>query len=574
MALDGLVVHAIVHELQSCVGSRIHKIYQPDVHDILFHLRIQRSNKKLLLSAQPTYPRVHFTDESFNNPAEAPMFCMLMRKHCENGIIESVKQIDMERIIHIDIQHRNELGDIGHKRIIIELMGRHSNLILLDPETNHIYGSVQHVTPAISSHRVVLPGATYTPPPEQHKTNPLTATEHDIETILTESETLDLRPAQQIVASFSGISPLVAAELMYRSEASQTSIATAFTQMLDHIRAHRYAPTIHHAERKSFFSVIELTHIGGEQHAYDSISECLQAFYTQKAERDTVKQRTSDLLRFLQNEKNKNVRKLKKLKDTLRKAHDAERFKVWGELLTASLHEVKQGDVEIEVINYYDPDLSTETISLDPQLSPAQNAQHYFTKYRKAKNSVSIVKQQIEQTESEIKYIESVLQQLDNASLNDIDEIREELIEQRYIRARSSKKTRKVHKKTKPQLHCFQSSEGISIYVGKNNTQNDYLTTRLAHSSDTWLHTKDIPGSHVVIRSQTFNETTLQEAAMLAAYYSQARQSSQVPVDYTLIRHVRKPNGAKPGYVIYDHQKTLFITPDEKLIKQLKLEIK
>lgn len=574
MALDGLVVHAIVHELQSCVGSRIHKIYQPAAHDIVFHLRVQRSNKKLLLSAQPTYPRVHFTEEPFVNPAEAPMFCMLMRKHCENGIIESVKQVGMERIIHIDIQHRNELGDTGLKRIIIELMGRHSNLILLDPETDQIYGSVQHVTPAISSHRVVLPGTTYIAPPEQNKRNPLTASEHDIAKILSEQAELDSDYAKHIVAQFSGISPLVANEVVYRSEALQMSVATTFTQMLEHIRAHHYVPSIHHAQQKSYFSVFELTHIGGEQQRFDVISECLEAFYTHKAERDTVKQRVSDLLRFLQNEKNKNVRKLKKLNDTWRKAHAADRFKTLGELLTASLHEVKQGDVEIEVVNYYDPELSTETIALDPQLTPAQNAQRYFTKYRKAKNSLSIVKQQIEQTESEVLYIDSLLQQLDNASLNDIDEIREELVEQRYIRARSTKKSRKANKKSKPQLHYFQSSEGVPIYVGKNNTQNDYLTSRLAHANDTWLHTKDIPGSHVVIRGQSFGDATLNEAAMLAAYYSQAKHSSQVPVDYTLIRHVRKPNGAKPGYVIYDNQKTLFVTPDERLIKQLKLEIK
>lgn len=571
MALDGLVVHAIVHELQSCIGSRIHKIYQPDAHDIVFHMRIQRSNKKLLLSAQPTYPRVHFTDEPFVNPAEAPMFCMLMRKHCENGIIESITQVGMERIIHIDIQHRNELGDTGLKRIIIELMGRHSNIILLDPETKQIFGSVQHVTPAISSHRVVLPGTTYIAPPEQNKHNPLTTSVDDIEAILSQHTELE---AKHVVASFSGISPLVGAELVYRSEATETNIATSFAQMLDNIRLHHYEPTIRHSQQKSYFSVIELSHIDGEEQRYPSISECLQAFYTDKAERDAIKQRVSDLLRFLQNEKNKNVRKLKKLNNTLRKAQHADRFKTWGELLTASLHEVKQGDDEIQVVDYYDPELSTVTISLDPQLSPAQNAQRYFTKYRKAKNSLTIVQQQIEQTENEIQYIDSLLQQLDNASLSDIDEIREELIEQRYIRARATKKTRKAHKQKKPQLHCFQSSEGIPIYVGKNNTQNDYLTSRLAHSTDTWLHTKDIPGSHVVIRSQSFDETTLQEAAMLAAYYSQARQSSQVPVDYTLIRHVRKPNGAKPGYVIYDNQKTLFITPDEKHIKQLKLEIK
>lgn len=599
MALDGLVIHAIVNELQSCVGGRINKIHQPSEHDLIFHIRAQRNNIKLLLSAQPTYPRVHITENSFTNPMQAPMFCMLMRKHCENGIIESVAQVGMERILHIDIKQRDELGDTQFKRVVIELMGRHSNLILLDPENNQILDGIQHITPAISSHRIVMPGSAYVGPPDQEKSNPLDVTEKEFVQLLEESKekekdnpsneksntqlSASIRAhsaasgedlAKQIMGKFSGISPLAAKEIVYRSETTAQPVSSVFINLMKGIREHRYEPMIVESQGKTYFSVITLSHLSGETQSFASISECLEGFYGNKAERDTVKQRVSDLLKFLQNEKSKNHKKIEKLNKTLEKAKDADQFRIIGELLTASLHQVKRGDSEIEVLNYYEPDQKMMLIPLDPQLSPSDNAQKYFKKYSKGKNSLTVVQQQITSAEKEIQYIISLQQQLNNASLSDITEIREELIEQGYIRDRNKKQRKKKKKKGQPLLHCYTSSEGIPIYVGKNNTQNEFLTNRLASAGDTWLHTKDIPGSHVVIKSTDFGDSTLEEAAILSAYYSQAKESSQVPVDYTLIRHVRKPSGAKPGYVIYDHQKTVFVTPDEHRIQQLKLEIK
>jgi predicted ribosome quality control (RQC) complex YloA/Tae2 family protein len=600
MALDGLVIHAIVHELQSCVGGRINKIHQPSEHDLIFHIRAQRNNIKLLLSAQPTYPRVHLTEDSFTNPMQAPMFCMLMRKHCENGIIESVAQVGMERILHIDIKQRDELGDTRFKRVVIEMMGRHSNLILLDPENNQILDGIQHVTPAISSHRIVMPGSTYVAPPDQEKSNPLNTTEEEFISLLAvnrnEKEEVDYSKqksttqlsasirahsaasgedlAKQIMGNFSGISPLAAKEVVYRSETTEQPVSSIFINTMKDIRDHRYEPMIVESQGKTYFSVLSLSHLDGEPQTFTSISECLEAFYGNKAERDTVKQRVADLLKFLQNEKSKNHKKIEKLNKTLEKAQDADQFRILGELLTASLHQVKRGDSEIEVLNYYDPEQQMMVIPLNPQLSPSDNAQQYFKKYTKGKNSLTVVQEQITSTEQEIEYIISLQQQLNNASLSDIEEIREELIEQGYIRDRKKKQRKKKKKKGQPLLHCYTSTEGVPIYVGKNNTQNEFLTNRLASASDTWLHTKDIPGSHVVIKSTDFGDSTLEEAAFLSAYYSQAKESSQVPVDYTLIRHVRKPSGAKPGYVIYDHQKTLFVTPDEQRIQQLKLEIK
>ncbi|MDR6551511.1 NFACT RNA binding domain-containing protein [Paenibacillus qinlingensis] len=584
MALDGLVLHAIVHELQMYVGGRINKIHQPSENDIVLQIRTQRQNVKLLLSANPTYPRVQTTEQVSINPMDAPMFCMLLRKYCESGVIEAVEQIGMERVIRFQIRHRDELGDVSLKYIIVEIMGRHSNIILLDPETDTILDGIHHVTPAISSYRVVMPGSKYVAPPEQDKQNPLEVdAEAFVQTLANtqshEGDAAPIQPEQQLVAAFSGLSPLIAKEIVYRSKqrneaADTSSLWQSFSEIMMATRENRYEPVIVEQEStgKLSFAMTPLTHIAGTTKSYPTPSACLEQFYGDKAERDTVKQRVSDLLKFLQNEVNKNVKKLEKLQDTIEDSKDADKFRILGELLTASLHTIKKGDKSVQAINYYEEDQAMITIPLDPLLGPAENAQRYFKKYTKLKNSTAIVEEQITQTHQEITYLTTLLQQLSVASLPDIEEIRDELMEQGYVRDRN-KKQRKKKKKDKPALACYESSEGVPIYVGKNNTQNEYLTNRLASSMDTWLHTKDIPGSHVVIRGE-FSDTTLLEAAQLAAYFSQAKNSSQVPVDYTTIKHVHKPNGSKPGFVIYVNQKTLYVTPEEEEIKQLKVTIK
>ncbi|MEF3309891.1 NFACT RNA binding domain-containing protein [Paenibacillus sp. GYB004] len=589
MSLDGLVTRAIASELAVCVGGRINKIYQPAGHDIVLQLRAQGQNRKLLLSANPTYPRVHFTESSYTNPTEAPMFCMLMRKHCEGAVIEKVSQVGLERILHIDVRQRDEIGDISVKRIVIEIMGRHSNIILVDPKTNTVLDGIHHVTPAISSHRIVMPGSQYAAPPEQGKANPLEATEASFRQLMQESggdeETGAAPVRQRLVNRYSGISPLAAKEIVGRSgaalgaaagETDMGAVWKAFRDVMGAIEANRYVPVIvEETGGKAYFSVIELTHIHGESVRFDTVSACLEAYYGDKADRDAVKQRAADLLRFLQNERTKNAKKLEKLRDTIEDAKEADSFRILGELLTASLHLAQKGDKSIEVINYYDEDQKPLQIELDPQLTPSENAQRYFKKYTKLRNSVSAVQEQIEAADIEITYLDTLLAQLDRATLGDIEGIRDELVEQGYLRDRGGKKGKAKKKKTdKPLLTCYTSGEGIPIYVGKNNIQNEYLTNRLAQPNDTWLHTKDIPGSHVVIRADTFGETTLHEAAMLAAYYSQAKSSSQVPVDFTLIRHVRKPNGSKPGYVIYERQKTLFVTPDDEAVKSMPVTVK
>ncbi|MCM3698391.1 NFACT family protein [Paenibacillus macerans] len=585
MALDGIVTRALVHELQACIGGRINKIHQPAASDIVFALRTQGGNRRLLLSANPTYPRVHFTESSFPNPLEAPMFCMLLRKHFEGGTIEAISQVGMERIIHIDVRTRDELGDLSLKRIIIELMGRHSNIILVDPATGTQLDGIHHVTPAISGYRVVMPGFAYTSPPEQHKLDPLGAERTGFLAACRDAEQAG-KGSVWLVEAYNGLSPLIAGEIYARAgltgpEKEQTGLNPAerlwlaFSALMEDVRGHAYTPvTGETAKGKSVFSAIRLTQIQDGLRTYKSISECLEDYYGDKALRDTVKQKTGDLLRFLQNERNKNIKKLANLEKDLNEAEDAERYRIWGELLLPSLHAIRKGDRSVELVNYYDEEQKTETIPLDPLLSPSENAQRYFKKYNKFKNSLAVIHEQMKLAGEEIAYLEGLLQQLDDATLSDIDEIREELTQQGYLRDRGKKGGKKKKKGDRPTLHLYTSSEGIEIYVGKNNLQNEYVTNRLGKPNDTWLHTKDIPGSHVLIRSDSYGEVTLNEAAQLAAYFSQAKQSSSVPVDCTLIRHVRKPSGAKPGFVIYDHQRTLFVTPDEQLIKALPSSVK
>ncbi|MGQ8874039.1 Rqc2 family fibronectin-binding protein [Paenibacillus sp. TSA_86.1] len=600
MALDGIVTRAIVHELQGCIGGRISKIHQPNGHDVVLTLRAQRGNSKLLVSASPTYPRVHFTEKIFLNPTEAPMFCMLMRKHCEGAIIENIRQIGMERIIHIDVRQRDELGDVSAKRIIIELMGRHSNIILLDPATDTILDGIHHVTPSISSYRVIMPGFSYTAPPEQHKSNPLEVSKTEFDQLVatavdtdknkdetaTEAETdsksaIETRAdaSRWLVNAFSGMSPLIAGEIASRTASDSDRIETktlwtAFESVLEPVKGQLYTPvTGLNAKGKMVFAAIRLQSIQDQEKTYDTMSKCMEEYYGDKAERDTVKQRVSDLLRFLQNERNKNIKKLDNLNKDLLDADDADKYRLWGELLFASLHLVNKGDKSVELINFYDENQANMTIQLDPLLTPSDNAQRYFKRYNKYKNSLAVIHEQLGKTKDEIAYLDNLLQQLSIASMNDIEEIRDELVQQGYLRDRN-KKGKKKKKNDRPTVHQFTSSEGIDILVGKNNLQNEYVTNRLASANDTWLHTKDIPGSHVVIRSTDFGEATLEEAAQLAAYFSQAKESSSVPVDYTYIRHVRKPSGAKPGFVIYDHQKTLFVTPNDELIKGLPATIK
>lgn len=568
MAFDGLFTRAITHEISNSLQTgRISKIYQPSKYEILLHIRANGKNQKLLLSAHSTYARVHITAQTYDSPALPPMFCMLLRKHLEGGFIEKIEQVDLERIIQITVRSRNEIGDESLKTLIIEIMGRHSNIILVDAATNTILDSLKHVSLAVNRHRSVFPGAEYVAPPAQHKRNPL-----HIETKEEFLQPLDFlagKMDKQLVESFTGMSPLFAKEVVTKAGmVNETALSEAFFILQEPLKEHAYTPAMMRADGKEFFYLFPLSHINGEQKTFATVSELLDRFFFGKAERDRVKQQAYDLERFMQNEKIKNEKKLIKLNKTLQDAAKADKYQRFGELLTANMYAMKKGQSEIEVIDYYDENGATIMIPLDPLKTPSDNAQRYFQKYQKAKNSVVIVEEQIKKTKEEIIYFDSLLQQMEAASSKDIEEIREELAEEGYMRHRKAKNMKK--KPTKPVLDKYIASDGTEIFVGKNNKQNDYLTNKFARRDEIWLHTKDIPGSHVVIRSLEPSEDALLEAAKLAAYFSKAKDSSSVPVDYTKIRHVKKPSGAKLGFVTYDNQQTVYVTPDADTAMKLK----
>lgn len=567
MSFDGLFTNAIVAELvRSLKGGRINKVQQPYKNEVMLIIRSGGVNHKLLLSAHPSYARVQLTKEDYDNPSEPPMFCMLLRKHIEGHIIEDIYQVGTDRIIIFEIRGRNEIGDISHKQLIVEIMGRHSNIVLVDKNSSLILDSVKHVSFAVNRYRAILPGQTYILPPEQHKQNPFTSTEDDILKVLDfNAGKLD----KQLVDHFSGVSPLFAKEVIFKSGiANRMTVPKTFLALIGRLKQHEITPAITVYSGKEAFYILPLEHLKGETKTFATVSEMLDRYYFGKAERDRVKQYAHDLERFILNEKEKNEKKLIKLEQTLKDAEQANQFQRFGELLTANLYAIKKGMIEIEVVDYYDEAGSTVVITLNPRKTPSENAQKYFSKYQKAKSAKKVVVEQMQLTRVEADYFDSLLQQVQSASAKDIEEIREELVDGGYIRERQ-KKSRKKDRNHKPNLDHFLSSNGTEIIVGKNNKQNDYLTNKLAARDEIWLHTKDIPGSHVVIRSKEPTEQTILEAANLAAYYSKARNSSSVPVDYTKVRYVKKPNGAKPGFVIYENQQTLYVTPNEELVLTL-----
>ncbi|PSL51094.1 putative ribosome quality control (RQC) complex YloA/Tae2 family protein [Salsuginibacillus halophilus] len=567
MAFDGIVTHAVAHELNETIaGGRITKVRQPTKQDMTLTIRAGRVNHTLLLSVNSQFARVHLTEDSYEQPAEPPMFCMMLRKHLDGAFLRRVEQAGMERMLTLVIDGRNDLGDPAEKHVHIEIMGKHANILLVDPSENRILDAIKHLPPSVNSFRTILPGQPYIGPPAQDKLNPLTVAKDDI---LRKLDANQGRIDRQLVHNFSGISPLVAGEITHRAGLGRIErTAETFLDMMQEIQAHTYNPCIAENDGKEYFSAVLLTRYGKDAADAESISRLLDKFYSGKAERDRVKQRAHDLERLLKNEWEKNERKITKLEETQKQAEATKEAQKYGELLTAHMHLIQQGMTEVEVMDYYDEESPYIKIALDEAKTPSENAQSYFSKYTKAKNSERYTAEQIEATKAESAYLERLLQQLDAASPEDVAEIREELEEEGYVKQKTAKKKRKKQKA--PVLDAYESSEGIQLFVGKNNKQNEYLSMRYARQSDTWLHTKDIPGSHVLIRAEDFSEETLQEAAVLAAYFSKARESSSVPVDYTLIRHVRKPKGAKPGFVTYDNQKTIFVTPDSAEIQQLK----
>ncbi|WP_019416028.1 NFACT family protein [Paenisporosarcina sp. TG20] len=562
MAFDGLFTKAMTHELQHLVSGRISKIHQPNSQEIILQIRAGGKNSRLLISIHPSYSRIHVTNESIDNPSEPPMFCMLLRKHIEGGFISSVSQLDMDRVIILRVESKNEIGDDMVRELHIEIMGRHSNVILVDPSRNLILDSLKHLSPSVNSYRTILPGQPHIAPPKQDKVNPYTVDESTFLSIL-ESEDLP----HEFLSQLAGFSPLHAKELAYRLGNVKQESYKVYTNFLESFDQNTPSGMYIESGNKAIFSSIDLKHIDGNKTPYQSLGGLLDKVYFARAERDRVKQQAGDLERWLQNELGKLKLKTKKLTKDKTNAEKLETFQLHGELLMANLYTLEKGMAEAEVVNYYDENNAVVKIALSPRKTPVENAQGFYTKYNKAKTALLKTQQQLDKTKDDIDYLEMLQQQVMQSSPQDINEIREELAEQGWMKAKISKKKKKI---VKPTPESFVSSTGLPISVGKNNKQNDYLTFKLASKSQTWFHTKDIPGSHVVIHDIEPDEESILEAAMLAAYFSKARESSSVPVDYTQVRHVKKPNGSKPGFVIYFEQKTVFVTPSEDIVRKLR----
>lgn len=564
MSFDGIFTHLMVNELSNTLtNGRLSKVHQPYDNELMLVFRNNSKNHTLLLSANPNYARIQLTNIKYKNPATPPNFCMTLRKYLEGSILQEIKQTNNDRIISFSFESRNDLGDLESIVLIVELMGRHSNIILLNKDTQKIIDTIKHVGMSQNSYRLLLPGADYITPPLKDTQNPWTV---DKEALFKELNSLAELSTQAIQQQFEGFSKDTANELVYRLKHEDTDKVATWTNFFNEM-TNQLHPTIGLIKEKERFTPIPYQTFDEELSQFDTLSDMLDAFYEGKVEKDRVKQQAGELIKKVTNDINKLKKKTKILEKQLVDADNAEIYRVKGELLTTFLHEVKRGATSVELPNYYDNDEPIK-ISLNEALTPNQNAQKYFQRYQKLKNGVAVVKEQLNITKYELLYLESVLAQLDIASPSDVQLIREELIAEKYIKVKNKDKKKQKNKPSKPLQ--FVSSDGDTIFVGKNNIQNDQLTLKTANKNDIWLHTKDIPGSHVIIKNSNPSDQTLLEAALLAAYYSKYRLSASVPVDYVAVKHVKKPNGAKPGFVIYENQKTLFVTPELSEIKKIK----
>ncbi|WP_436964276.1 Rqc2 family fibronectin-binding protein [Staphylococcus xylosus] len=565
MAYDGLFTKKIVESLQFLVDGRIHKINQPENDTMLIVIRQNRKNHQLLLSIHPSFTRMHLTNKKYDNPFDPPMFARVFRKHIEGGIVKAVRQIGNDRRVEIDVQSKDEIGDTIYRTIILEIMGKHSNLILVDDNRKIIEG-FKHLTPNTNQYRTVMPGFQYEAPPTQNKINPFEIS--GVEAL----KYIDFNSgkiARQLLNHFEGFSPLITNEIANRRQFMTTqTLPEAFDEVLEEIQGEP-TPVFHknHESGKEDFYFMKLDQFYDDIVLYDSLHDLLDRYYDARGERERVKQRANDLVKFVQQQLHKSQNKLSKLIDEREGTKEKEQQQLFGELITANIYRIEQGDESLTALNYYNGE--EVTIPLNPTKSPAVNAQNYYKKYNKLKTREHELQHQIQLTKENIDYFESIEQQLAHISVDEIDDIRDELADQGFMKQRKQSKKKK---KQTMQIQAYTSTDGDTILVGKNNKQNDYLTNKQAKKHHLWFHTKDIPGSHVVILSDEPSEETIKEAAMLSAYFSKAGSSAQVPVDYTEIKHVHKPTGAKPGFVTYDNQKTLYATPDYDHIQQLKVK--
>jgi predicted ribosome quality control (RQC) complex YloA/Tae2 family protein len=586
LPFDGIVVKSIVNELyETLIGGRIEKIFQPESDEIIINIRAKGQNYKLLLSASPNYPRIHFTDSSKENPATPPVFCMLLRKHLSGGKITGVEFHGFERIISLYVESLNELGDLTKKHLIIEIMGRHSNIILTSEE-GRILDSIKHVDNEISRIREVMPGRQYIMPPAQNKLSPEFI--DPVKFIDDGAADCQTNVDKYLLNNIKGFSPLICREIAYLSgiddrvsledlsQEKTANLKSVLKSFFESIITSSFKPCIVF-DSQDMLKPIEFHSLPLKQYIYakhyPTMSQALDAFYKEKDRNERTKQKKSDVLKVLSNNIDRCNKKLSLQQEKMREVSDRDDLKLYGELLTANIHSIPKNTEFVSLLNYYSENYDTIEIKLDPDLTPQENAQKYFKQYNKAKSAYLSTSKQMEENIKEMEYLEGVLQMLDNCStLQEINEVRQELAEEGYLSRRNKNSINKKDKPSSP--HLFTSSDGFEIQVGKNNRQNDLLTMKQASSWDMWLHTRNIPGSHVIIKSnrQSIPDRTLLEAAIIAAYHSKAKNSSNTPVDYTSVKNVKKLPGAKPGMVNYDNFKTIIVAPDESLIKKLRAD--
>ena len=573
MPFDGIVTANVAHELDSLLaGGRIDKVYQPDNDEIVLAVHRGKDKYKVFMTSNSADARVQLAPETPPNPQSPPAFCMLMRKHLGGAKINSIIQKDSERIIEFLIDSFNELGFPTTKKVIVEIMGKHSNISLIDADKGKIIDSVKKISFDVNRYRQLLPGMPYVYPPDQDKVPFREVTGLDLRKIISES----IKPVSKaIMGGISGFSGFAASALCARagvdgdrgcSSLSEDEIALLEAELIKtvfRIENGDFEPCVWLAGDGSPVDFHSFDHpdysSGYNKVEFDSIGEAEEFYYSTKRSTNRIRQRSSDLEKVLKTALDKLYLKKARLGEDILRAESADEFRLRGELLFSSLHKVKQGSSSVVLENYYNGE--EVEISLDPRFSPSENAQKYYKKYNKMKTALVEKSIQMDETDKEIDYLESVSQLLENASdFNDVADIRLELINGGYIKRRG---TPKKAKESAAPPHSFVTSEGFKILAGRNNVQNDKLTLKTAGSRDLWFHTKDIPGTHVILftEGREPTEISLFEAASIAAYFSKGKQSENVPVDYCLVKHVRKPNGAKPGMVIFDHNKTLYVNP-------------
>lgn len=579
MPYDGIFTSCVINELSQIVNCRVDKVHQPTKDEIILFFKKDKKNIKLLLCVNPSYPRVHITEKSRENPQAAPSFCMILRKYLAGGRISEINQINFDRIIEFKIESRDELGYTADYYLVIEIMGKHSNIILMD-SNRKIVDSLKRLDCTMNRFREVLPGVLYILPPSQGKINPYSIDKSEFENIFFENSS---QAVDKLIASkFFGISKIFAEEIckgfngnkvIDMSRQDIDFIISEFLYYLTKMKIGDFTPYMFNkGNDMSDYYILPLnTYKSLNLVKFDSICSLLDAFYGERDMKTNLKQKYNDIFKLITNLVERANKKQEIYNNKLDECSSFETWKIYGDLIMANQYIIKGSLESIELENFYDADLTKITIPLEKEISAVPNAQKYYHKYTKEKSTIENIQRQLSESREELVYLESVLYNLENAvDIDTIEDIKKELFDAGYIR-----KKRSMTKQQKSLPMHFKSSDDFDIYVGKNNNQNDYLTIKFAVASDIWMHTKNIPGSHVIIKSKNgyVSDTALLEGALLCAYHSKAKESANVPVDYTEKKNVKKPVGSKPGMVIYYTNKTIYVTPDKDKIEKIQAYI-